>query len=249
MPSTFKYLYFTPVKWEDWLLAFILIVAMKLSVFAKKLTPVAALTGGVLGVCVYVGAGFTGIALLASFFILGTAATSWQRKIKQVLHIEENNSGQRKWSQVVANAGVAALLGLFIYFFPQHQLVLQLMMAASFSSATADTLSSELGNVYGKRFYNILSFTKDERGRDGVVSLEGTLAGVTGSVVIALIAIWGFGWHGAWFLIVVLAGTVGNLSDSVLGAAFERKALLQNDAVNFLNTLVGALIALLCYLL
>ena len=220
---------------------------MKLSVFAKKLTPMAALVGGLLGVCIYIGAGFIGVAMMAAFFILGTAATSWQRKTKQRLLIEESNSGQRKASQVIANAGVAATLGLFIYFFPQQRLVLQLMMAASFSSAAADTLSSELGNVYGKRFYNILSFAKDERGRDGVISLEGTLAGVAGSFVIALIAILGFGWHRSLFIIIVLAGTIGNVSDSLLGAAFERKGLLQNDAVNFLNTLTGALAALLCY--
>ena len=235
------------MKWDFWQLIFILAIAMKLSVFAKKLTPMAALVGGLLGVCIYIGAGFTGIAMMAAFFILGTAATSWQRKTKQRLLIEESNSGQRKASQVIANAGVAALLGLLIYVFPQHRLVLQLMMAASFSSAAADTLSSELGNVYGKRFYNILSFAKDERGRDGVISLEGTLAGVAGSFVIALIAIFGFGWHRSLFIIIVLAGTIGNVSDSLLGAAFERKGLLKNDAVNFLNTLTGALAALLCY--
>ena len=222
---------------------------MIVSVRAKKLTPLASLTGGLLGLCIYIGARFTGIAMMAAFFILGTAATSWQMKAKQHLSIAENESGQRKASQVIANAGVAAIAGLLIYFLPKYMVLLQLMMAASLSSATADTLSSELGNVYGKRFYNILSGKKDERGLDGVVSLEGTLAGIAGSFVIALIFIIGFGWHLSFFIIIILAGTAGNLFDSLLGAAFERKGHLQNDAVNFLNTAIAAVVSFIFYII
>ncbi len=207
----------------------------------------AAFTGGIMGVCVYIGARFTGIAMMGAFFILGTLATSWGIQTKIEKRIAERNKGQRKVSQVIANGGVAAIIGLLIYCFPQHALLLRLMMAASFSSATADTLSSELGNVWGKRFYNILSLKKDTRGLDGVVSLEGTLAGICGSFVIALIFMSRFGWK-VWFcLIILLSGTMGNLSDSVLGAALERKGYLKNDAVNFLNTLIAAVVALVLY--
>ena len=181
--------YFTAMKWEYWLLLFIIAVVMKLSVFTRKLTTAAALVGGILSVCIYTGAGFAGVAIMATFFILGTAATSWRKQTKQLLSINEENDGQRKAGQVIANAGVAAIVSSLAYFFSQHSVLLLVMMAAAFSSATADTLSSELGNVYGKRFYNILSFIKDERGRDGVVSLEGTVAGVCGSTIIASIYI------------------------------------------------------------
>ncbi len=232
---------------DYWLLLFILLSVMIMSVAAKKLTPIAAFTGGIIGVCVYIGAHFTGIAMMGAFFILGTAATSLGIKTKIEKRIAEKDKGQRKASQVIANAGVAAIIGLMVYFFPERLILLHLMMAASFSSATADTLSSELGNVWGRRFYNILSFKKDERGLDGVVSLEGTLAGICGSFVIALIFMIGFGWK-VWFcLIILLSGTMGNLSDSLLGAALERKGYLKNDAVNFLNTLIAAVVALVLY--
>ncbi len=232
---------------DYWLLLFILLSVMIISVAAKKLTPMAAFTGGIIGVCIYVGARFTGIAMMAAFFILGTAATSWGIKTKIEKSIAENDKGQRKASQVIANSGVAAIIGLLIYLLPQHATVLRLMMAASFSSATADTLSSELGNVWGRRFYNILSLKKDTRGLDGVVSLEGTGAGVCGSLVIAFVFMVGFGWN-VWFcLFILLAGTIGNLSDSVLGAAFERKGYLKNDAVNFINTFIAAIVALFLY--
>ncbi len=229
-----------------WLL-FILLSAMSLSARLKKLTLTASLTGGLLGICIYIGAGFTGIAMLATFFVPGTLATSWRMKDKQRLLLSENYNGTRKASQVIANAGISAMAGLLIYFLPQYNVLLQLIMAAALASATADTLSSELGNVYGKRFYNILTFQKDKRGLDGVISLEGTLAGLAGSVLIGLVYAIGFGWKTSLFVIIVIAGTVGNLSDSLLGAAFERKKLLNNDAVNFINTLIAALAAFLFY--
>jgi uncharacterized protein (TIGR00297 family) len=144
----------------------------------------------------------------------------------------------------LANGGVGGLLGLLAWCFPQQKDLFQLMIAAAFSSATADTLSSELGSVYGRKFYDILSFKNDKRGLDGVVSLEGTLFGMAGSLVIAIIYSIGFGW-GLNFIWIVIAGTIGNAVDSLLGAMFERKGFLHNDLVNFFNTLAAALVCLL----
>ena len=56
----------------------------------------------------------------------------------------------------------------------------------------------------------------------------------------------GFGFDINFFWIVV-GGTIGNIADSLLGANLERRKLLNNNAVNFLNTLIGALVALMLY--
>lgn len=231
------------------LLSVILAGAMIASVAAKKLTVAAALTGGVLGVLVYVGAGFTGITLIAVFFLLGTLATSWKKSYKERAGLSEINSSKRNAGQVMANAGVAAICGLLTYYFQENAFVFRLMIAASLSSAMADTLSSELGNVYGKRFYNILTLQKDTRGLNGVISLEGTVIGIIGSIIIALVYAAGFCFAFNTFLMVIIAGTIGNLSDSILGASLERKQYLNNDAVNFLNTAIAALIAYFLYFL
>lgn len=214
------------------------------SIGFRKLTTPAALTGGVLAWVLYKGTGLTGLILLAAFFIAGTLATALGAGEKERMGMAEKNKGQRTASQVLANGGVAALAGLLAWMDPHQLIMWQLAAAAALSSASADTLSSELGSLYGKRFYNILTFKKDKRGLDGVVSLEGTLCGIAGSAMIAIIYSLGYGFsvHALW---IVLAGTVGNLADSVLGAALERKGRITNDLVNGLNTLVAAVIGLL----
>ncbi len=218
-----------------------LIAIAAVSIATRKLTAGGTLMGAVIAVLVFLGAGYTGVSMLGAFFVLGTFATVWKKKEKALVKVQHDQSVRRDAGQVFANGGVAGLMGALSYFSPGKAQLYDLMMAASLASAMADTLSSELGMVYGRRFYNIISWKKDTKGLDGVISLEGTLIGVIGSVIIASIYAFGWGWdRGFW--IIVLAGAVGNLSDSVLGALFERKHLLTNNGVNFLNTFIAAVI-------
>ena len=60
-----------------------------------------------------------------------------------------------------------------------------------------------------------------QRGLSGGVSLAGLAAGLTGSLLLALLALPEFGWKG-----VLFAGSLGfsgSVLDSILGAAFQRK--------------------------
>jgi len=227
----------------SWGLAGLLLASgMAYSVRGRKLTGLAAAVGGVLGLAIFAGAGWAGLGLLVLFFGLGTGASAWRVADKRRLGLAEANKGRRTTGQVLANAGVAAALGLVAWRYPAAAPLARLMLAGSLGAATADTLSSELGNVYGRRYYNILTFRPDTRGENGVVSLEGTLLGLAGNAVVTSFYCLCFGWSAAfgWLL---LAGTAGNLLDSVLGATLERRGVLGNDAVNTLNTLAGALVA------
>lgn len=220
----------------------LLALGMAYSARAGKLTIAAVWTGGVLGVCIFLGADFMGLGLLATFFGLGTAASAWRVADKRHLGLAEANKGRRTAGQVLANAGLAGLLGLAAWLIPAFAPLGRLMLAGGFAAATADTLASELGNIYGRRYVNILTFKPDQRGLDGVISAEGTLLGLAGSAVVASVYCAVQGWYPA-FGILLLAGTAGNLGDSVLGATLERRHYLPNDGVNFLNTLIGALVA------
>ena len=226
------------------LMVVLLLSGAFLSVLTHKLNVSGAITGVITGWCIFLGAGLTGILMLAAFFLLGSLATSWKMSNKLDAGLAEENKGRRTAGQVLANAGVAAIAGVLAWRDTGHAMLFRVMMAASFASATADTLSSELGNYYGKKFYNILTLKPDTRGLNGVVSAEGTLIGMAGSIFIAFIYGIGYGWTFD-VLWIIVAGTVGNLSDSILGAALERKRQLNNNTVNFLNTLIAALCAAL----
>jgi uncharacterized protein (TIGR00297 family) len=217
----------------------LVLIAMVLSAGFKKLTWPGAFAGGVIAFCIYAGAGFAGLALLGAFFLLGTAATSFRKNWKEQTGMVEKKDSTRTAGQVLANGGVAGLLGLLAPFFPEKAAALQVLLAASLASATADTLSSELGVVYGRRFYNICTFKNDVRGRDGVVSWEGTLAGLAGSAIIALLYALSFGFS-LNLLWILIAGTAGNFFDSILGATLERAQRLNNNAVNAMNTAFAA---------
>jgi len=231
----------------DYLL-FILVLfcTIYLSVKKEKLTLAGAITGGVIVSFLFIGAGFTGVFMLGVFFLAGTLATTWKINTKELVGVAESNGGKRTAGQVIANGGVAGIAGLLAGIFPNQQDLFLLMMAAAISSAISDTLSSELGTVYGKRFYNILSFKQDKRGENGVISIEGTIFGVTGASIIAAIYAARFGWNKqvSW---IVIAGTMGNISDSILGATLERKGIIKNDTVNFLNTFIAALVVLILF--
>jgi uncharacterized protein (TIGR00297 family) len=44
-----------------------------------------------------------------------------------------------------------------------------------------------------------------------------------------------------------VGGVAGNLADSLAGAIFERKGLLNNEHVNLIATLVGGVVGILIY--
>lgn len=229
---------------EYFLVSGLLLIVMAMSVKTGKLSIPAALAGGLTGILVFGGGGYTGLVMLGAFFMLGIWSTSHRKDIKAAIFTQGPHPEKRNAGQVLANGGTAALAGLLAMVDPAHDKLYLLMMAASLASAIADTLSSELGMVYGRNHYNILTFKRDQKGLDGVVSLEGTLLGMGGAAVMAVIysLFQGFGKES---LLIVLAGVLGNLLDSLLGASLERRHRINNDVVNFLNTLFAALIVLL----
>src|SRR5690242_7252873 len=109
----------------------VIISAAMLSVITHKLNTIAAITGAVVAVSIFLGAGYIGIAMLAAFFILGSAATSWRMNTKSQLGYAEKNKGQRTAGQVLANGGVAAITGLLALIISSEENLFRVMVAAS----------------------------------------------------------------------------------------------------------------------
>lgn len=212
------------------------------TIITHKLTIAGAIGGGLLAVILFHFAGVESLSLMAAFFAMGVAATSFRSASKIKKGFAEHEKGKRDIWQVFANGGAAGIIALTGTCYPSVNI--HIAIAGIFASAAADTVSSELGSVTGRRFYNILTFKTASAGANGVISLEGSLLGIAASGVIATLYSFWHGWH-MDFIFIVIAGTAGNLADSVLGATLENNGWLGNNGVNLLNTLIAAVIALL----
>ncbi len=217
------------------------------SILTKKIDVVGAIVGGLLTLLIFLGFNFAGIGLIFIFFVLGSLVSYYKKTEKQKLGLEQENKGKRSYIHALSNAGVAGFLGFCAWIFPEFAFNCQILMCASMCCALSDTFSSELGNVFGKRYFNILTLKPDKRGNDGAISLEGTLFGVLGALLMTIYSMIVLPYFVGFY--IFFAGFAGNLMDSVLGASLQKKAYLNNHSVNFFSTLFAALFALLCYLL
>ncbi len=151
----------------------------------------------------------------------------------------------RNHRQVLANGGVAALAALAGSW---------IAFAGALGAATADTWASEIGRHSRTPPRLITNGSPVPAGTDGGMTLLGTAGGVAGAAVIAALAValgpraMGPGLaHPGWSEVVVaVAGVVGMLLDSLLGATLQGKVRwVDNDAVNLAATLTGAACAVL----
>jgi len=199
----------------------------------------------------------TAIVPILAVSLLAFAATRAGRRKKERLGTAEARQGRRA-SQVAANLGLAALISLLPVqswlvesglvrstLVPTPVFVLTL---AALAEAAADTVSSEIGQVFGGQPRLITTLRPVATGRDGAVSLTGTFAGVLAAGIVADVGTWAL--RGDWTLFwVSCAGAVfGFFFDSLLGATLEEWGWLNNEAVNFLSTAsaAGVALGLLC---
>lgn len=202
-----------------------------------------AVAGWVVGTVIYSCLGWRGYLLLLAFFVLGTAATKLGYARKAAAKLAQEGGGRRSARHALANTAVAAACALFATRTPYWGPFL-LAFAAAFATKTSDTMASEIGQLYGRRTFLITTLRPVPRGTEGAVSLEGTLAGIVGSLLVGgLGALVGF-YGGLGVGIVAVAAFVATTAESLVGATLEKQGLLDNEAVNFLNTLIGAVTAL-----
>jgi uncharacterized protein (TIGR00297 family) len=203
----------------------------------------------------------SGLAPLALLFVLTFLATRAGRRVKTRAGLAEKRHG-RSSAQVIANLSIAGLavstLGFELvtgggvccgdgYYRVWVWPAMMIMSLAAMVEATADTVSSEIGQAFGGRPVMLLTMQRVAPGVDGAVTLLGSLAGIIGGAFVAAVGMWALRLRPAQAAIALLAGICGLFFDSFLGATVELRGWLGNDAVNFISTLFAAVLAMLVY--
>ena len=150
----------------------------------------------------------------------------------------EASSG-RTAAQVMANLGAAMLIVTLGFKF------WTVLALAALAEAAADTSSSEIGMAFPGRTVLLTTGRTVASGIDGGVSAVGSLAAIAAALSMAVSGLWlqlVLPWQ---VLVVAAAGVAGMLFDSLLGALWERKGYLNNDAVNLLGTVFAVAVAFL----
>jgi uncharacterized protein (TIGR00297 family) len=212
-----------------------------------------AVAGAVAGTLIADWGGWGAYGVLWTFFLGGTLATRAGYRVKQARGSAQADGGRRGAAHVAANCAVPALallLGLFVGAArsPQGGRAIALAgvaFSAAFAAALADTLGTEVGSLAGRTAYSLTRLRRARPGSRGAVSVEGTIAGAGGALLVAAAAA-AFGVASWRSLGAITAGGIaGSLAESLLLDATARRGIeVDHEFVNLFNTFVGALVAL-----
>ena len=186
-----------------------------------------------------------------------------ERRLKGLVE----KGGQRDAAQLLANGAVFTIAALGNRISPAP--AWHAIAAGALSFSAADTWATEIGTLARGNPRSILNGRPVPVGTSGGVSLSGMVAAIGGALFISAVATFA-GWPVS-FAGVVIAGVLAAIADSVIGATLQVKRrcprcdkpterifhdcgtkteivgglpALDNDAVNGLCSVIGALIAL-----
>jgi uncharacterized protein (TIGR00297 family) len=219
--------------------------------------------------------GWTWGLLLVLFFVTSSALSRFREADKRKAAEASEKGSRRDLGQVLANGGVPAGLALASGLATSEGWLA--MFIGALATVTADTWATELGTLSRTPPRLITTGRVVAAGTSGGISVLGTLAALAGAATIGLAAGLmpnGLPWWIA-LLLGLVSGLGGSLIDSLLGAGLQRQGYcpscqaatearihhcgaatkltggcswLGNDAVNFLASLGGGLVALVSWL-
>jgi uncharacterized protein (TIGR00297 family) len=243
---------------------------------AKSLSFSGMLAAFFVGGLVFGFGGLPWAVLLLAFFISSSLLSKMFSSRKKDLAEKFDKSSRRDWGQVFANGGPAAFLALTHVLFPA-EVWPWLAFAGALATVNADTWATEIGVLSATPPRMLTTGKRVPPGTSGGVSLVGTTATLAGGALIGLAAWPFSLELAALRLIgaIALAGLTGSLVDSLLGATMqaiyydpvrkketERKIFkedgtlaaplrgvewINNDMVNFVSSVCGALAAALLW--
>src|SRR3989338_902777 len=241
----------TIINWEHLNNAHSIIAALIVNVsfgllayYLKTVSKSGLIGGGVVGTIKYLFLGIGGFLILFTFFALGSWSSKHKYEWKASHAVAQENRGRRSVKHAVAKGGVGLVMAIMALLTNIPE-IFMIAFVAAFATATFDTISSELGQIYGKKPILITSMKSVPIGTDGAISIEGTILGVASAALVGAEAYLLHLISLSSIIIVVIAAFVGTTVESVLGATIERRKWVNNEVINFINISTGAGVSML----
>jgi len=194
--------------------------------------------------------------LTVLLFFLSSAAFTKLHHAKQV--VKDKPTVRNAW-QVIANI-LWAVISLAFFLFTQNEIFI-LLFIAFVAAVTADTWASEIGPLLNKRCFSLAQMRMVPAGTNGGISFFGSLAALTGAVVISASSYYIFFGLWNWVIIAMLSisAFMACFADSLLGTFVEGKLLrlkyfknqktLESMTPNDLVNMIGSGTAFIFYIL
>jgi uncharacterized protein (TIGR00297 family) len=205
----------------------------------RAVTAGAALTGVLLTIVLCLSAGPAALFPIFVVFLLTFLTTRTGRRKKERLGTAERHHG-RGAIQILANVGVAAICAAPLIFVAHARYILLAGASAALAEAAGDTVSSELGQAFGRRPLLITTLRQVAPGDNGGVTIIGTLFALLAAALVCITCEWANLLLPQFFWTAFSAAFFGTLVDSLLGATLERPGRLGNNGVNFTSTAFSA---------
>ncbi len=228
----------------------------------------------VIGIAVLIGGSPSWFILVLTFFVLAAIFTRFRYSIKAQIGFAQDKGGARGWPNVVANGGIVGILGV-LEFISSEPLFIAAFLGAM-ATAMADTIATEIGLLSKTAPRYVFNLRKTvSPGTSGGITLVGTVSSFVFATIIGVVAysvvLLPIGISQI-LLIAIVAGVVGTFVDSMLGAGIQGLYLsrdknnfteirlpyskpvkgfrwIDNNVVNVMGTLVGALTAASLFLI
>ncbi|MBN2325705.1 MAG: DUF92 domain-containing protein [Candidatus Omnitrophica bacterium] len=204
-------------------------------------------TGGlVIGTIILAMGGWELYVLLWLFFILASLATRLGYHIKVRMGVAQEEGGRRGSKHAVANCLMAALAIVAIGSTDGMDMIMAVFFCGALAAALGDTLSSELGQLFGRSPFMPTTFRKVPAGTVGAISIEGTLYGMMGVILFAAVAYFLEAISGNLAPAVMIGGWIGFYAESFIAAYWMDEGVeINNEWMNLLNTFIGGSMAII----
>ena len=234
-------------------LTIVIVLPLLLALFAYKknlMTPWATVTAYVLAEIIGLCTNIWWVIAFFMFPIVAFLATKWKLKEKMELGLQEGKKGERSVLNLMGVGVIPAAIAIVYAMTGSQQDLLAVAFLSALAVSTSDTVASETG-IWAKKTYMITTLKQIEPGPNGGVSLYGFGTSLLGTLLFALVAyvliFQRFDLSILYSLVIVAAGMVGNIMDSILGAVLENPGYIGKYTNNCATSLIGAVVGFLLF--